>query len=1004
MKWGRSLLVVFLSLSLISVLSSQVRQTGSIKGTVVDPGRTPLPGVSITLTGPALLGSLTTTTREDGTFRVPGVPPGKDYAILVELPGFQPVRREGVIVSLGMTITLIIEIKPSDISTEISVVASSPTVDVAQSKIVQRVSLENISKLPLARDLVSAIQLGAGVVGRSIHGAGNNDFGYMIDGIQMNEPNQNYMQADEISWDVIEEVEVVTGAVPAEVFNAAGGFVNVLTKSGGNKFTGGAQVLYTGKNLTQNLLPDSDLSALGIIRPAAPIHNIDASFTLGGPIIKDRICFFGSLRRLLNKRSGNFRPTTILGTQYNPFDYDAKDWYSFGKLSFQISKNLRLFTMVHYMTRYVPLYYTEWYKTWEASKQDDKARINYSSNLQWIVNPSTVVDAKFGGLWYHWVGNYPEGTDQNSPQFIDSYTSYLWGNSDLAEFTRKAVTYGSLMLTHFKDNFLAGNHELKLGFEIQRNRGDWGYRRPNPMYWYYYNGNPYYYRGLYGLNGPHPTFGDGRLAFLAIGPNEGDSHSNGLDLRFGGFIQDSWTIKNRLTINIGARYDTIKAWVPGSVKEAAGTELARAIGATYFVPKYGFNPYERLTWDKWDNAFPYKFLSPNIGMTFDIFGDGKTAAKTTYARQAEALPTGTFTYLDVVNSFSFNWWDLNGNGQPDLPGVDRFEPFGTSPLAMGSTAYLDSIDPKVKIPYNEEFTLALEHELFDDWRVSVSYINRSRKNVMSRVLYDVASGKYWNTYEKAPEWWVPFTTTIPAYKGYPATPVTLYFQSINAPSEFYRLGNVPEATNKYQAIEFSFNKRMSRGWQLGGSVVLSSLKGNYDNSGGTMYSMSSFQNPNWSINRDGNLSFSRPLLIKLFGTFTLPYSVMASFFYRHEDGAPWGRTVTVVPPSAWAAANNAKTWSYNINVETKVRRNQSKDEVDLRVEKEFSFGRHGKLGLFVDLYNLLGRTEILITKNPGGTWKPADANTTVGSFGPGWTGVTGATGQRICKLSIRYSF
>ena len=478
-------------------------------------------------------------------------------------------------------------------------------------------------------------------------------------------------------------------------------------------------------------------------------------------------------------------------------------------------------------------------------------------------------------------------------------------------------------------------------------------------------------------------------------------------MRFGGFIQDSWSIQNRFTINIGVRFDTFKAWVPANTKEAAGTELARAIGETYFLPEYGFNPYERLSYERWEDAFPYKFLAPNIGVSYDIFGDGKTAAKATYARHGEGLPTGMISGRHPIGArnFNFRWWDLNNNGQPDLPGVDQYEHYGSTPLAMLSTAYLDAIDPDIKITYDNEFTLSLVHEVADDLGVSVSYINKSRKNIMSMVLYDVDSGKYWNSYENAAEWWVPFTTTIPADGEFPASTVTMYFQSTDAPAEFNRLTNIPEATHKYQALEFSFTKRMSHGWQLGGSVVISKLKGNWGPRSGTMYGLSGFRNANYYVNSDGDLQLSRPLLIKLFGSFTLPYGFLASFFYSQENGQPWGRTVTVVPPAAWAAANNARTWSYGINVEPRgTHREKSIDIVDLRLEKEFNFGRYGRVGLFVDVFNLLGYTEIFVTENPGGTWKPADANTSAGSYSPGWTGITGHRGTRIFKFSVRYSF
>lgn len=991
------LLISVFNLFLVFILSAQVEQTGSIKGSVLDDQGNPLPGVSITVTGPALLGSLSTTTRGDGTFRVPLVPTGKDYVVVAELEGFQTSRMEGIIVSVGMTVTLIIEMKPAEIAESLTVVASSPTVDVTQSKTVQIITTEEMQRLPLGRNFNSAFRIAAGVVGTSVHGSGSYDTGLMIDGIQMNEPDQNVANVKNVSWVIMEEIELITAGASAEAFHALGGFLNIVTKSGGNKFSGEAQVYYTQESLTQILYPEETLKAMGLSKPTSPIFDLDTSFTLGGPVVKDRIWFFGSSRYLYEKIHGNFRPTTILGKHYDSYDREGSSYYNFLKLTFQISKNIRVFAQAHYETEEFPLYYTGWNKTDEANRHNKPYRVNYASNLNWFLGSNTFIDIRIGGLWFDWNGIFTKAADPNGPRFIDTYTGYEWGNDTFNGNTHKVINYGSAKLTRFQDNFLGGNHEIKIGFEIQKNQSDWGFYRKNPMWWYYYNENPYYFRGLYGLGGPHPVYGDGRLRFLTMGPEKGDSFRRGINLRLGGFIQDSWTIQNRLTINLGFRYDTYKTWMPELVKKAAGTELARAIGETYFLPKYGFNPYEVLTYERWDDPFPYRFFSPNIGISYDVFGDGKTAAKASYARLSEGLTTGHYWELHPIGTwgFDFRWWDLNNNGQPDLPGIDKYQHYGTGPLGMLSTAYRDAIDPNIKVTYSEEFTLSLEHEIAMDFKVGATYIDRRRRNVTSSILYDVDSGRYWNTYEKAPEWWVPFTTTIPAYGGYPASTVTMYFQSKDAPDEFARLTNIPEAKHRYQALEFSLKKRMSHGWQLGGSVVISKLKGT---TGG-------FRNPNNYVNSEGDLAFSRPLLIKLFGTFTLPYRFLVSFFYVHSSGAPWNRTVTVDPPAAWAAANNVKILSYAINVEVPgTRRWNSSDNVDLRLEKEFSLGRYGKLGIFLDIFNLMGYTQINVAANPGGRWRPADANTTEGTYTPGWTGITGHTGTRVFKFSVRYTF
>lgn len=249
--------------------------------------------------------------------------------------------------------------------------------------------------------------------------------------------------------------------------------------------------------------------------------------------------------------------------------------------------------------------------------------------------------------------------------------------------------------------------------------------------------------------------------------------------------------------------------------------------------------------------------------------------------------------------YDFFWWDDNHNGVPDVPGVggDHYEvAYGETPLNQVSTAYLNSIDPKVKMPYILEYTAGIEHELVKDLNVGVRYIHKDRKDVLASVLWDQATGQYWYTHDQAPQWWVPFTTTVPATGNFPAQQVTMYFLSNNAPSQYYRLTNVPEGVMKYNSVEVSFDKRLANGWQLGGSVTFSQSRGNYPVSYASWASFSTYTSPNSFVNAYGDLPYSRPILIKLFGTFNLPYRFMFSFFYTHLDGSPWDERSGFNPP------------------------------------------------------------------------------------------------------------
>jgi hypothetical protein len=781
---------------------------------------------------------------------------------------------------------------------------------------------------------------------------------------------------------------------------------NILMRSGGNRFSGEASFYYTDDSLSQIHLPEPDLQALNLAKPSIPVYSIDTALAIGGPIIKDRLWFMGEFRLLQSKYTGDFRPTVINGKQYNNYDRSFPNYVGFLKLSAQLGRNVRASAMGHYSVQDVPYYYSGWGLTNEANLNNKPIRFNYGATVSWTVNNSTILDLRAGGLYFKWTGHTTKDGYADGPAYYDEYTGYSWGNGGGEQYTYKPKINISLTGTKFVDGFLGGNHEIKAGLEWERNRGDWGFYMKQPLFWTYYDGSPYYYAAQNG-GVTDPVYGDGLLYYAAIGTEYGSGAEMGITSRLGGFVQDSFTLK-RLTINLGLRADHISAWSPGRSKGAATDPVALSLGATYFEPIYGINPYGEVSYETWDNAFPYgTFLSPRIGLTYDLFGNGKTALKASFTRQPESFPTGTFSamYPLTWRGFTWNWWDDNHNGTPDVVGVDHYEEaYGETPLAMISTAYLDAIDPEAKVPYVDEFTVGIEHELVKDLNVSVRYIHKDRKRILASVLWDKDSNKYWYTYELAPELWIPFTTTVPETGSFPAQKVTMYFLSNDAPAQNYRLTNVPEASMKYDSVEVSFDKRLANGWQLGGSVNFTNSEGNYPVGYASWASQYTFANANSFVNRYGDLPYSRPLMVKLYGTFTLPYKFMFSFFYTHFSGSPWARTVTVRPPADWAAANNASTTSYSINVNASgTYWNEPSDSLDLRLGKDFKLGP-GTLEAFVNVFNLLGAYTLTVAKNPGGTWKPDDENTSSGSYTPGSTGLRGFAGSRQFRFCLLYRF
>jgi hypothetical protein len=303
MKWMKLFLALVLCVTVVPLVHAQ-RETGSIRGTVVEKDGAPLPGVTVTVTSPALQGAGNALSASDGLYRFPALPPGR-YKLEAKLQGFKTFIRDGIVVHVGMNVEIRVPMEPSAINEEVTVTAASPVVDVINTKMANTITLSQIQNLPVSRSLWSLAKLAPGIVAPALssssaliaHGSPSGDNAFKVDGVSMNDTSYN-TPGTSVTFDIMEEIEMVTGALPAEIGTTSGVFVNVVTKSGGNNFSGAAILKYTDKNLLEIIYPDTALKAMGVGKPVAPIFDWDTDFNLGGPIFKDRLWFFTSFNLL----------------------------------------------------------------------------------------------------------------------------------------------------------------------------------------------------------------------------------------------------------------------------------------------------------------------------------------------------------------------------------------------------------------------------------------------------------------------------------------------------------------------------------------------------------------------------------------------------------------------------------------------------------------------------------------------------------------------------------
>ena len=295
--------------ALTSPASAQV--TGSIAGTIKDASGAVLPGVTVTVTGPALQrASATTITQPDGTYRVPLLPPGL-YEVRFELSGFSTVSRRGIDVAINQQTTVDAALAVGGVAESVDVAATVPLVETSRSDMTSRVTNRTIDALPLnGRNFVDLVGLapGARPVPEGQQGANVSIFGergaavsFLIDGAENNDP-LNGGAALRYTQDSIREFEVITTGYEAEFGRAQGGVVNVATRSGTNTLDGRAFWFRRDDALDSSNVEGQEPPALGRNQWGG---------TLGGPVRRDKAFFFGSFERLDENRAANIDRSRI---------------------------------------------------------------------------------------------------------------------------------------------------------------------------------------------------------------------------------------------------------------------------------------------------------------------------------------------------------------------------------------------------------------------------------------------------------------------------------------------------------------------------------------------------------------------------------------------------------------------------------------------------------------------------------------------------------------------
>jgi hypothetical protein len=1018
--------LLFLLIALLAAIPVMAqRQTGAISGRVLDAQNNPLPGVAVTLSGPALMGSQDFVTTETGAFRFVALSPGRDYQIKAALPGFKTTIRPGLIVSVGRTTDTDIILEESAVSEEVTVTAPSPVVDVQATKTNVNYSAQLLASLPMNRDLYDIQNSIPGAISEgieyrrmsSIQGGTVRSQLYALDGVPLNDPATNYSMAN-INIDVYEEIEFETGGHPAEVGQTDSTYVNIVTKSGGNRLSGGATGYYTAKGLSENLISDEQLRAFGVNPPEKYTDYKDLSLNLGGPIVKDKVWFFVNGRRLTFKQANPLTPESrmaALGLPTQHYDMDHQEWMGFGKLTWQITPKIKYFGMLHYNHMYEPVYNNSFGSDADFSYTriwDHENTYTTTHQVNWILNQNTFLDIRGTYVWRF----FPlHSRNEGEYTYYDNQQKVYWGTAGYNDEYVRKKTLASVSATRFQDDLLGASHEFKAGFEFEQSEYHRDWYRANPYYSYWANyatGNPYYYS-----TGSR----QGRLRIRICPDERGQWDVQDHIRRFSGYLQDS-ARAGRLTFNFGLRLDHSYQYEPPQARPElrydygpellnpvyAGTPnilLEALIQQMNADPLQGTSPWDALALTETKRVVEFTTLSPRLGVVYDLFGTGKTAVKASFGRYYEPVWAAKYNGGQIfgASTFDYRWNDLNANGLMDLPG-EGGDSYALSAYQEQDPSFNYYVED-LKTPYTTELSLGIDQEVAKEFRIGGQFIYKVNKNIVEDV--DLYNGYDPTLQDETGLVWLPYDATDPGWDGIFGNEddqtITVYGLREDRPVPTFHGVNPPEAKRKYWAAIFTFDKRMSHRWQLKGSILYGRFRGNTDPGySATEGESTMFDNPNTLTYAYGSVSYDRPFQLKIMGTYVLPYDIIVSAYLQARSGSGWGRTFDrVYFPSGFGAQS---TYASSVRTEPDGSRwTPSYTNIDLRLEKGFDIRGAAKVSVYADVFNLAGRSGVSINENPFARLYSAVA-TPYQTLSTTYKLITSAYGVRSFRLGARVTF
>ncbi|HKR13255.1 MAG TPA: TonB-dependent receptor [Pyrinomonadaceae bacterium] len=560
------LLLLVLALFALPLPAFAQTTTSTIEGDVNDARKAVVAGAQVIVKNPSLGIERSVNTDAEGFFRVTALPAG-NYSITVSATGFAPRNFENIEVTLNRTLRFDVELEVGAVQEQVDVSAAVQLIDSTSAASGATVTPQQIKDLPVnGRNYLDLLQLVPGVVvnrqadigsdnSTPVLGerSGNNTF--LIDG-QPNKNNVTGGAASQFNQETIAEFQVLTTGYKAEFGQASGAVVNVITRSGTNEYHGVASLFY------RNDAFDSSNSLNQAITDAPPLRRWDYSLAVGGPVVKDKVHFFGSFERITENRVLNFTfpPNTpqFLRDFETQFDNPSRSFETRGffKLDQQLGRH-HLTQEVNYtngvVREFLPL---------SAANSLPSRRNNTSSRHLLLGFSDTILAGNQANPWVITLrGAYRSEPSNSAPahpeagvgttfnMFSSLTTNSIAGNLGAVQFGNlNSPSNLDQKYTSFGANAakLFGDHSVKFGWNFLRTKVDGVEASVLQLQ-------------LFALQPDFATFGPVNAGFFTVTTAGGlMPQANEIHLRNnynGLFIQDDWRFRHNLTLNLGLRWD-----------------------------------------------------------------------------------------------------------------------------------------------------------------------------------------------------------------------------------------------------------------------------------------------------------------------------------------------------------------------------------------------------------------------------------------------------------------